>query len=260
MAGTDVFHLGLMAELNGACNSDDAPEIEFYLDVVTRAGGPVLDAGCGPGRLLRRALAAGLDVEGSDISADMLAIARRRCREDGLRPTLHLQPTARLDLERRFQTIVMCGALGLNGTRADDVAALERVHAHLVPGGEVVFDLEPGWAMPRIWSLFADWSRLPEPWTTSGSTPLADGAAIETEARTVAVDHAEMAFTRDVRCRLVRDGRTVRTEVHRLVARFYNPHEVLGILDDVGFVEAEFEERPLWGGGPFHVFRARRSG
>lgn len=260
MAGNDVFHLGLMAELNAACNEDDAPEIEFYLEVIRRAGGPALDAGCGPGRLVRRALADGLDVEGSDISADMLEIAQRRCLAEGLRPALHLQATARLDLERRFRTVVMCGALGLNGTRADDVAALERIHAHLVPGGEVIFDLEPGWAMPRLWSLFADWSHLPEPWTTGGTTRLADGAAIETDVRNVAVDHAEMAFTRDVRCRLVREGRTVRTEVHRLVARFYNPHEVLGILREVGFADAEFEERPLWDGGPFHVFRARRRG
>jgi SAM-dependent methyltransferase len=258
MAHDDVFHLGLMAELNAASNADDAPEIEFYLDVLRRAGGPALDAGCGPGRLVLRALAAGLEVEGSDISSDMLEIARRRCNEAGLRPTLHHQATARLDLERRFQAIVMCGALGLNGSRADDIAALERVHAHLVPGGEVVFDIEPGWAMPRVWSLFADWSRLPERWARSGTTPVGDGAVIETDTRDVAVDHAEMAFTRDVRCRLVRGGRTVRTEVHRLVARVYNPHEVLGILRDVGFADAEFEERPLWDGGPFHVFRARR--
>lgn len=114
--------------------------------------------------------------------------------------------------------------------------------------------------MPRLWSLFADWSQLPEPWATSSTTPLADGSAIETAVRNVAVDHAEMAFTRDVRCRLVRGGRTLRTEVHRLVARFYNPYEVLGILRDVGFVDAAFEERPLWDGGPFHVFQARRSG
>jgi SAM-dependent methyltransferase len=248
-----------MAELNAACNADDAPEIEFYLDVITVAGGPALDAGCGPGRLVLRALAAGLDVEGSDISPDMLAIARRKCGEAGLEPALHLQATARLNLERRFRTIVMCGAFGLNGGRADDVAALERVHAHLLPGGEVVFDVEPGWAMPRLWSLFADPSQLPEPWAATGTTPIGDGAVIETAARSVAVDHAEMAFTRDVRCRLVRGGRTVRTEVHRLVGRFYNPHEVLGMLRDAGFIDARFEERPLWGGTPFHVFRARRS-
>jgi SAM-dependent methyltransferase len=260
MAGNDVFHLGLMAELNEACNADDAPEIEFYLDVIARAEGPALDAGCGPGRLLRRALAAGLDVEGSDVSPDMLAIARRRCAEVGAEPTLHLQSTAELDLERRFRTIVMCGALGLNGRRADDVAALERAHAHLVPGGEVVSDVEPGWANPRVWALFTDPSGLPGPWVEGGSTPVRDGASIDTDVRDIAVDRDEMAFTRDVRCRLVRDGQTVRTEVHRLVTRSYNPHEVVEMLRAVGYADARFEERPLWFGGPFHVFRARRGG
>jgi SAM-dependent methyltransferase len=260
VAADDVFHLGLMAELNAASNADDAPEVAFYLDVISQAGGPVLDAGCGPGRLLRRGLVAGVDMEGSDISADMLAIARRRCRELGLEPTLHQQSTATLALDRRFSMIVMCGALGLNGRRSDDVAALERVHAHLVPGGEVVFDVEPGWANPHIWSLFADPSGLPAAWEERGSTPVGDGAAIETDVRDIAVDPDEMAFTRDVRCRLVRDGRTVRTEVHRLVMRSYNPHELLGMLRETGYAEASFEERPLWSDGPFHVFRARRPG
>jgi SAM-dependent methyltransferase len=259
MARDDVFHLGLMAELNDAANADDAREVDFYLDVAAGADGPVLDAGCGPGRLLRRGLSAGLDIEGCDISRDMLAIARRRCREAGLEPTLHQQGIATLALERRFQAIVMCGVLGLNGRRADDVTGLERVHAHLLPRGELVFDVEPGWVNARVWNLFADPSGLPGPWRPTGSTPLAGGAAIETDARDVAVDRDEMAFTRDIRCRLVRDGRTVRTEVHRLVARSYNPHEVLGMLREIGYVECSFEERPLWFGDPFHVFRARRS-
>src|SRR5215472_4374028 len=121
MAEQDVYHLGLMAELNDAVNPDEAPEIDFYAEVVARGGGPALDAGCGPGRLLRRCLAAGLDVEGSDVSADMLEICRRRCADAGLEPTLHHQATNELHLTKRFRTIVMSGAFGLNGTRADDV-------------------------------------------------------------------------------------------------------------------------------------------
>jgi SAM-dependent methyltransferase len=258
MSESDVFHLGLMAELNDASNADDAPEIAFYLDVLARAGGPALDAGCGPGRLLRRALAAGLDVEGSDVSPDMLAICRRRCAEAGVEPILHLQSTAALDLPRRYRTIVMCGAWGLNGTRADDVEALRRIHRHLLPGGTLTFDVEPGWADSHVWALFADPSGLPGAWRTSGTTPLAGGGAIGTDVRDIGVDRDEMAFTRDVRCRLVRDGEPVRTEVHRLVVRAYNPHEVLCMLAAAAFAEAAFTERPLWFGTPFHVFSARR--
>jgi SAM-dependent methyltransferase len=258
MPATDVFHLGLMAELNAACNADDAPEVEFYLDAISRGGGPALDAGCGPGRVLCRALAAGLDVEGSDISPDMLRIARRRCREAGLQPTLHLQSTARLELDRRFRTIVMCGSFGLNNRRADDVDALARVFVHLAPGGEVVFDLEPGWSDPHVWGLFADPSGLPGDWSSSDSTPVGGGFVIATDVRDVSVDREEMAFIRDVRCHLMQDGRTVRVEVHRLVVRSYNPHEVLGMLRAAGFVDVEVEQQPLWFSTPFHVFRARR--
>jgi hypothetical protein len=95
-------------------------------------------------------------------------------------------------------------------------------------------------------------------WRRTGVTPIPGGGAIATAVREVAVDRDEMALTRDVRCRLVRGGRTVRSEVHRLVTRAYNPHEVLGMLRSAGFVEAAFEERPLWSGAPFHVFQARR--
>lgn len=253
-----VFHLGLMAELNAASNADEAPEIAFYLDVLARAGGPALDAGCGPGRLLRRALAAGLDIEGSDVSPDMLSICRRRCAESGVEPTLHLQSTAALDLPRRYRTIVMCGAWGLNGTRADDVAALARIHHQLLPGGTVTFDVEPGWADPHVWGLFADPSGLPGAWRATGTTPLPGGDAIATDVRDIAVDRTEMAFTRDVRCRLVRDSEALRTELHRLVVRAYNPHEVLCMLAAAGFADAAFTERPLWFGTPFHVFSARR--
>jgi SAM-dependent methyltransferase len=258
MHDTDVFHLGLMAELNDACNADDAPEIAFYLGVLTRAGGPALDAGCGPGRLLRRALAANLDIEGSDVSPDMLSICRARCAAAGLEPALHLQSTARLALPRRYRTIVMCGAWGLNGTRADDVAALSCIHDHLLPGGTLTFDVEPGWADPRVWGLFADPSGLPSAWRASGTTPLSNGDAIATDVRDVAVDRAEMALIHQVRCHLVRDGRRERTEVHRLVMRAYNPHEVLCMLRAAGFAEPAFEERPLWFGTPFHVFSAHR--
>jgi SAM-dependent methyltransferase len=258
MTGTDVFHLGLMAELNDAYNEDEAPEIDMYLELLEAGGGPALDAGCGPGRLIRRARAAGLEVEGSDISADMLEICRRRCRQAGFEPVLHHGATGELQLPGRYRTVVMCGAFGLNGRRDDDVRALEAVHRLLTPRGSVWFDIEPGWAHPKWWHYFADPSGLPTEWRAGGSTPTRGGSAIETDVRDLSVDRSDMSAVHDVRCRLVEGGRPVREEVHRLVMRFYNPHEVLGMLREAGFVDVSFTERPLWGGKPSHLFTARR--
>jgi SAM-dependent methyltransferase len=247
-----------MAELNDATNPDDAPEIDFYADVVARGAGPALDAGCGPGRLLRRCLAAGLEIEGSDVSADMLEICRRRCAAAGFEPTLHHQATNELHLAKRFRTIVMCGAFGLNGERSDDEQSLDAVYRHLLPGGRVTFDLEPGWNDPVSWHLFAAPGELPTDWREPRSVERGDGTEISYESRTLAVDRMEMSVTRETRCHLRRDGRELQTETHRLVARFYNPHEVLGMLRDAGFRDAAVSEQPLWWGEPFQVFTAVR--
>jgi SAM-dependent methyltransferase len=258
MSATDVFHLGLMAELNDACNEDDAPEIAYFHRVIELGGSPALDAGCGPGRLLRRCLRAGLDVEGSDISPDMLSICRRRCENVGVTPTLHLQATGRLDLPRRYGTVVMCGAFGLNGSRSDDVDALRRIHHHLLPGGTLTFDSEPGWADAHHWKLFADPDGLPTPWHDGAPTPTRDGATIVADVRDVAVDRVEQSFTRDLRCHLVRAGTTVATETHRLVMRWYGVHELLSMLDAAGFVDVGFTEEQLWEGNPTYVYTARK--
>ena len=47
--------------------------------------------GCGTGRLLIPYLKAGLDVDGCDISADMIALCRERAEREGLAPTLRVQ-------------------------------------------------------------------------------------------------------------------------------------------------------------------------
>src|SRR6187399_669663 len=90
---------------------------------------------CGAGRLLVPYLRAGLDVEGCDVSEDMLARCRERAEREGLTPTLHAQALHDLDLPRRYRTILLCGGFGLGGRREHDAEALRRIHAHLEPGG-----------------------------------------------------------------------------------------------------------------------------
>src|SRR5262249_36490957 len=63
----------LYDHFNGWGASDD-----FYLDLALKAGGPVLDLGCGTGMLACRIAAEGLTVVGVEPSRSMLAIARAR--------------------------------------------------------------------------------------------------------------------------------------------------------------------------------------
>ena len=127
-----TWHHGLIARWWANFNLD-GPEIEFFRSYVA-AGQPALDVGCGSGRLLVPWVADGLDVDGVDASADMIEACRVAARNAGCEPVLYVQPTHRLDLPRRYRTIISCGAFGLGGSRADDIEGLRRLR-RLAPDG-----------------------------------------------------------------------------------------------------------------------------
>lgn len=64
------------ADMGASMTLDD---VGWYRTVALSAGGPVLEIGCGTGRVLSALLAAGVEAIGLDRSAPMLAQARRRC-------------------------------------------------------------------------------------------------------------------------------------------------------------------------------------
>ena len=82
-------------------------------------------------------VADGLDVDGVDASADMIAGCREAAERVGRNPALYVQPLHRLDLPRRYGAIILCGGFGLGATRDQDLEGLRRLSAHLLPGGVV---------------------------------------------------------------------------------------------------------------------------
>jgi SAM-dependent methyltransferase len=129
-----TWHYGLIAD-HWALNNLDAPELEIY---EPHLQSPVLDAGCGTGRLLAPLREHGFDVDGCDMSADML----ERCRERVPDATLWVSALHELDPPRQYASIVCSGVFGLGTTREQDVAALARLHDALLPGGVLVLDNE----------------------------------------------------------------------------------------------------------------------
>jgi len=261
-AGED-FHRGLAAVLFDAVFGEDEPDVGYYRQIIERSGQPALDAGCGPGRLLVPYLRAGLDVDGSDISPDMIEICRRRAAAEGLSPALYCQSTAELELPRRYRTIVLCGVFGLNGSRDDDLETLRRLHRHLEPGGTLALDIEAGWAMPEFWTRCTQAERAqPAEWLDRGTTALPDGDAITISRRLLEVDPLEQSFTLDMRYELVRDGAVVTSEVHRLVERWYGTHEMTALLEAAGFgverIEGDYTPVAVTADHRMHVYIARR--
>ena len=259
------FHRGLAALNFDIHNQDDtSPEVPYFQGIIERHSGPALDAGCGTGRLFRAYLKAGLDVDGSGISPDLLSICRARAESDGLSPKLYEQSIADLDLPRTYDTIFMCGVFGLGGTRADDVEALRRANRHLNDGGTLAISLEPGWvAEPEVWRLCAQPdAQPPAPWGENGWTPTPEGDKLWGQLRIASLDPLEQSSVLEIRNELEHDGKIVASELYVLVQRWYGTHEMIAMLEAAGFhdiaVQGDYTPVPVTTDHETHVSLATK--
>jgi SAM-dependent methyltransferase len=260
-----TWHYGLVARWWAEFNLL-GPEIEYFRQFV-EAGQPALDVACGTGRLLVPYLQAGLDVDGCDISEDMLALCRERAGREGLSPALYAQATHELDLPRRYRTILVCGGFGLGGSREQDLEGLHRLHHHLEPGGVLVLDNEVPYAYGRDWRYWLEGERggLPRPWPPPGERRRAsDGADYELRSRLVDLDPLAQRVTFEIRAEMWSDGSLVAEEEHALAMTLYFKDEIVLMLERVGFVEvavrAGYTGAEPTAEDDFLVFVARKAG
>jgi SAM-dependent methyltransferase len=130
-----TWHYGLVAQWWAEFNVATPDELAFYQGCIARFGQPALDLACGTGRLLIPLLRAGLDVDGCDISADMLAHCRIKAAQARLAPQLYAQAMHALDLPRQYRTIYICDSFDIGGQRQQDAEALRRCYHALAPVG-----------------------------------------------------------------------------------------------------------------------------
>jgi SAM-dependent methyltransferase len=117
-------------------------EVHGEADLIASLGpGPVLDAGCGTGRVAIELARRGIEVVGVDLDDDMVAVARRKAPE----LTWLAADLATIRLERRFPLIAMAGNVLLFARPADHGLIVHNLADHLQPGGLLVagFSLEP---------------------------------------------------------------------------------------------------------------------
>jgi len=231
-----TWHHGLIAEWWAEFNTD-GPEIDYFGRFVERAQ-PALDAGCGAGRLLVPWLRAGYDVDGADVSADMIAHCAARARAEGFEPTLLVQPLHELDPPRRYRTVVACGVLGIGTTRAQDQEGLDRMRACLEPGGTLLVDNEAPYSNPR-WATKGR-AELPAPWPESGTRKrAANGAEYDLRSRVVSVDPLDQSEILEMRAEKWVDGELVASEDRTISLRSLFRDEIVLMLERAGFADVE---------------------
>lgn len=259
-----VWHYGLMAERWAEFNNE-AREVPFLLQVIRRFGQPVLDVTCGTGRLQLPLLQAGVDVDGCDISADMLAHCALKADRAGFHPNLYQQAMDALELPRRYRTVYLCDAFGLAGSRARDLETLRRCYAALEDSGALVVNIQAEYTSRDSWEwwLSAGGPTAPEPWPEEGHQQVAaDGTVYVDRFRIVEADPLEQSYTRQVRLEKWRDGQQLAAEEYTLRGGMYLKNEMLLMLQVAGFREitlsGDYTDRPAAAADGELVFLAVR--
>ena len=222
-------------------------DVAFYLAQAQAASGPVLEIGCGTGRVTIPLAAAGVDITGLDVSASMLEEAKRKAESQGLRINWVEADGRNFDLGRRFALIIM----PFNTLQFfRDTAALGQlfrcVKSHLGDDGRFVFDV----FNPQVSFLAADPSvryeraRYPD--------PHGGGEVVLEETREYI---AERQVVRSTRYYHVGEKRDV--SVSSLELRCFFPCELDLILEHFGFrLEAkygDFDKSPLHSRSPKQI-------
>jgi SAM-dependent methyltransferase len=260
-----TWHHGLVAqwwaEFNDEFRSHEIP----YFQAFVERGQPALDVGCGTGRLLLPFLRAGLDVDGCDVSADMVALCRDKAAREGLSPNLYVQPMHELELPRRYRTIFVCGSFGLGSDRARDREALRRFHEHLEPDGTLLIDIEVPYADAKQWRFWLKDERVSLPefkHPPRGRRTGSDGAEYTLRSRVLELDALEQRVALEMHAERWRDGELQAAEDHRLDIGLYFRNELLLMLERAGFadvvVHGEHVERAPTSDDDFLVFVARK--
>lgn len=228
MSQQDYEYRGMLAQSWDLLRGDTSewPDRPYYREIIENGGQPALDVGCGTGRLLLDYLSAGLDVDGVDLSPEMLELCREKANKLGLEPNLFQQEMAELDLPRNYRTIfVPSSSFQLVTDLSDAMETLRRFYQHLEPGGTLVISI-----MDISSDKPIDWKVLSE------EIRLEDNLTVRFWWRANFDQETQLQHTEN-RYELVQDEEVVYTELYRRspATRNYSLAEILALVEDAGF-------------------------
>ena len=139
----DISPYDAWADIYDSVFSYVVDDIPFYLDEAKRSGGPVLELGCGTGRVSIPIALSGIELVGLDSSTAMLERAQQKAERAGATGLSFLQADMRnFSLPDKFSLIIIPfrGLLSVLSVE-DEIHVLSNIKRHLAPGGKLIFDI-----------------------------------------------------------------------------------------------------------------------
>ena len=239
MMQADYEYYGLMAEAWDVLRGDTSGWSDrfFYRELIAQYGQPVLDVGCGTGRLLLDYLAEGIDIDGIDNSPDMLELCQAKAQALGLIPNLYQQQLEDLALPRQYATILIpSSSLQLITEPALVQQALQKVYAHLLAGGVVAASIMTLWQPDD-----------PLESTSSAEATRSDGVVFRRESWSRFDPTSQCEATND-RYQKIQAGQVIAEESHQRdpATRSYQQAEIKALFEQAGFVEVQLYQGFAW--------------
>jgi SAM-dependent methyltransferase len=126
-------------------NAGFVEDFAAYSLLADRFGGPVLDVGCGTGRVAFQLVRQGVRVTGIDLSAKMLERARQRAQKQGIgskQLALHEGDIRQTALDGPFNLAILAYNTFMHFLdHASQIEVLERLASLVLPGGGLALDL-----------------------------------------------------------------------------------------------------------------------
>lgn len=223
-------------------------DVAFYVEEARRAGGKVLELGCGTGRVLIPVARTGARVWGLDASPAMLARCREKLRaeppEVQARVDLRTGDMRRLDIGLLFD-LILCPFRAFQHllTADDQVETLHRVHRHLEPGGRFILDIFDPDLNLLLSTRDGEWS---EP--TAFQDPLT-GDRLTRRWRRLEWDRVNQITRNEFLWERARPDGTVERAVHPFALRYLFRWEAEHLLERCGLrvaaVFGDFARRPV---------------
>ena len=143
-----ISTLPLLYHAHHSAYTDDLP---FWLNLAQQQKGPILELGCGTGRVLVPLVQAGHTIYGLDNDPDMLAVLRRQL-DSALNARVHIiqADLTAFHLATRFPLIILpCNTFSTLDATARH-SALTCIRRHLTPGGLFAVSIPNPYALAEL--------------------------------------------------------------------------------------------------------------